>query len=211
LARLLKSSKQPDAAAVRTSTVKLEHDCEPVRKRIKIEQDVATAGDQECSRSSSSSSSDVWVKCDKYVLKNEDREIIERGRELTDKQIQYSQYLTKKQFLTIGDLHSTLLQSRQKSKLPENSLQVAHCGARHHSFKHTVDCKNRVDDSLFTSLDEETLATVHGYFSEQGSKCKAQGRMREVQKQNGTKDCGVFAVAFLTSSVLPGSAKKTFE
>jgi len=57
LAWLLKSNKQPYTAAV--CTCKLEHNCEPVRKKIKIEQD---AGDQECSRSSSSSSSsDVWV------------------------------------------------------------------------------------------------------------------------------------------------------
>jgi len=87
---------------------------------------------------------------------------------LTDKQIQYSQYLIKKQFSTIGGLHSTLLQSHQKSKLPENSLQVVHCGARHHwILASNIDCKKgvvNIYDSLFTSLDEETLATVHGYY-----------------------------------------------
>ena len=54
-------------------------------------------------------------------------------------------------------------------------------------------------DSLFTSLDEETLATVNSYFGEKGSKRKVRYRMQEVQKQIGTKDCGVFAIAFLTS------------
>jgi len=37
--------------------------------------------------------------------------IIETGGEMRDKIIQYSQYLVKKQFSTIGGLHSTLLQS----------------------------------------------------------------------------------------------------
>jgi len=94
-----------------TSTVKLEHNCEPVRKKIKIEQDVATTAAAAVMYGSSVKSI--------YVLKNEDREIIETGRELTDKQIQYSQYLIKKQFSKIGGLHSTLLESCQRANYRE--------------------------------------------------------------------------------------------
>ena len=56
---------------------------------------------------------------------------------MTDKIIQYSQYLVKKQFSIIGGLHSTLLQSHHKGRLPDNSLQVVHCSARHH-FKYRL-------------------------------------------------------------------------
>ena len=64
-----------------------------------------------------------------------------------------------------------------------------------------IDCKKgvvNIYDSLFTSLDEETLTTVNSYFGEKGSKRKVQYRMQEVQKQIEKKDFGVFAIAFLT-------------
>jgi len=84
---------------------------------------------------------DVWVKCDKPVLKCEDKKIIETGGEMTDKIIQYSQCLVRKQFSTIGGLHSTLLQSRYKGRLPDNSLQVVYCSARHHwILASNIDC-----------------------------------------------------------------------
>ena len=44
-----------------------------------------------------------------------------------------------------------------------------------------IDCKKgvvNIYDSLFTSLNEETLATVNSYFGEKGSKCKVQYRSR---------------------------------
>ena len=65
----------------------------------------------------------MWAKCDRHMLKNADKEVIETGMELTDRHIQYSQYLIKKQFSTIGGLCLTLLQSCQKHGLPINSLQ----------------------------------------------------------------------------------------
>ena len=48
-------------------------------------------------------------------------------------------------------------------------------------------------------MDEETLNAINIYFGEQNAKRRLQCKMVEVQTQKGTKDCGVFAVAFLTS------------
>ena len=65
-----------------------------------------------------------------------------------------------------------------------------------------IDCKKgvvNIYDSLFTSLDEETLTTVNSYFGEKGSKRKVQYRMQEVLKRIEKEDFIVFAIAFLTS------------
>jgi len=140
LAQLLKSGKQPDAADSSSSVRFKQPDklnCEPV----KIKEEVTV--DEACS--SGNLDNGVWVKCDKSVLKCEDKKIIKTGGEMTDKIIQYSQYLVKKQFSTIGGLYSTFLQSRHKGRLPDNSLQVVYCGARHHwILASNTDCKKEL-------------------------------------------------------------------
>ena len=146
---------------------------------------------------------DMWVKCDRQILYIANKEIIESGLELTDKHIQYAQYLLKKQFSTIGGLSSTLFQNQSRESLPNNSIQVIYCNARHHWIVvSNMECKKgvvNVYDSLFTFLDDETLGIIKNYFGDQSTKRKVQSNMAKVQKQKGTKDCGVYAVAFLTS------------
>ena len=146
---------------------------------------------------------DLWVKCGRHTLKKADKEIIESGSELTDRHIQYAQQLIKNQFSTIGGLHSTLFQSQSRESLPDNSIQVIYCSARHHWIVvSNMECKKgvvNVYDSLFTFLDDETVAIVKNYFGDKSAKRKVKYNMAKVHKQKGTKDCGVYAVAFLTS------------
>ena len=184
------------------SSVKFEVvECEAGSKKGEVEGKVndLVTGDSD----STTEDIDVWVKCDRQILRIADKEIIETGMELTDKHIQYAQYLIKKQFSTIGGLCSTLLQGRKKHSLPQNSLQVIYCSARHHwVVASNMECKKgvvNVYDSLFTTLDEETLDTINNWFGEPNAKRKIQYKMVQVQTQKGTKDCGVFAVAFLTA------------
>jgi len=66
-------------------------------KKAKLEV-IVTADDQ---TSSSHLEYEMWVRYDK----EEDKEVIEAGMELTYKQIQYSQY---KQFSTIGSIFINL-------------------------------------------------------------------------------------------------------
>ena len=75
--------------------------------------------------------SDVWVKYDTCVLNVKDKEIVDTGMELTDRYIQFSQHLIKKQFSTIGGLCSTLLQ-KKRHDLPQNSIKIIFCTIRHH-------------------------------------------------------------------------------
>ena len=194
-----KNLNQP-AADEPKCCVKIEAvECKLAIKKTKVDLATVDSDDTE----DDTMEADVWVKCDRYILKNADKEIIETGLELTDKHIQYLQYLIKTQFSTIGGLCSTLLQSCQKHSLPKNYLQVVYCSARHHWIvASNMECKKGVVnayDSLFTFLDVETLNTINNYFGEQNAKRRVQCKMVEIQTQKGTKDCGVFTVAFLTS------------
>lgn len=53
--------------------------------------------------------------------------------------------------------------------------------------------------NIYFSILGGRLTTIHRYFGEQNARHMVQCKMVEVQKQKATKDCGVFAVAFLTS------------
>ena len=147
------NSKNYDHPDEPNSSVKFEVvECEAGSKKGEVEGKVndLVTGDSD----STTEDIDVWVKRDRQILRIADKEIIETGMELTDKHIQYAQYLIKKQFLTIG-LCSTLLQGRKKHSLPQNSLQVIYCSARHHwVVASNMECKKgvvNVYDSLFTT------------------------------------------------------------
>jgi len=61
-----------------------------------------------------------------------------------------------------------------------------------------MECKKgvvNVYDSLFTFVDEETLGIIKNI----RAICKIHCNIAKVQKQKGSRDYGVFAVAFLTS------------
>lgn len=72
-----------------------------------------------------------------------------------------------------------------------------------------MDCNKgevNVYDSLFKDLDEETMDTITNYFGTESKKCRTENKkckvkckMIDVQVQKGSKDCGVFVIAFLTS------------
>ena len=116
-------------------------ECEPAIKKPKV--DLATVDSDDTK--DDTMEADVLIKCDRHILKNADKEIIETGLELIDKHIQYSQYLIKIQFSTIGGLCSTLLQNHQMHSLSKNSLQVVYCSSRRHWIvASNMECKKGV-------------------------------------------------------------------
>ena len=60
--------------------------------------------------------------------------------------------------------------------------------------------QGRVYDSLFRDIDDTTRSTIQGTFSH-----SIAITMPNVQKQNGPKDCGLFAVAFATILATEGN------
>ena len=125
---------------------------------------------------------------------------LQNGDELSDKRMQFAQKLIKEQFPLIGGVCSTLLQDKSFN-LPQNSLQIIHCSERHHWIAaFNIGCPHNsvnIYDSLFNDLDAATYQIIKNMYG--GDECEVS--MRKVQVQAGVKDCGVFAIPFMTSIV----------
>ena len=67
-------------------------ECEAASKKGKVN-DLVT-GDSD----NTTEDIDVWIKCDRQILRIADKDITETGMELTDKHIQYVQCLIKNNF-----------------------------------------------------------------------------------------------------------------
>ena len=77
-------------------------------------------------------------------------------------------------------------------------MQVVHCRSNHWILASTVHDDNSdrvmIYDSLYDNVDPGTLTVIHHLFGP-----TATPEILEVQKQHGTADCGVFAIAFATA------------
>ena len=142
------------------------------------------SADPESSASSSDSSmsvqttyangdTEIWVQYYRRRLNLNDKIILQRGDELSDKHIQFAQKLIKEQFPFIGGLFSTLLQEKCYN-LHDGSDQIIHCLGRHHWIAvSSVGCnKNSVHvyDSLFPDVDATTCALIKNIFG--GDECE---------------------------------------
>ena len=132
----------------------------------------------------------TWMRFNRNTFTISDRDKIPDGSRLNDRHINYAQNIIKCQF-SIKGLQSTLLQST--SRLPISELQIVHSKGNHCIVASTILTKpNSVDvyDSLYNSIDPESLKTIQNLF---GIK---EICMVEVQKQEGCDDCGLFAIVY---------------
>ena len=110
-----------------------------------------------------------------------------------------AQFIIKKQFLLLGGLQNTLLQEQIVIECTVNTIKIVHCNKRKHWVTVTTKwCqRNKVNvyDMLFNKLDFETKRVVKKMF---GLKKAGDINMVPVQKQQGSKDCGIFAIAIIT-------------
>lgn len=134
-----------------------------------------------------------------------DSEGLIMGNELSADEINLAQQFLKEQYSNLNGLKSTFLQSKQLNLTEnetKNKLQIIHCYSRHHwVVASTVGCtlnQVKVYDSLFSHCDMETEAIVDNLF--QWSKSiKLVVTVSRSQKQKGTADCGLFAIANATA------------
>ena len=146
--------------------------------------------------------SSIWITHDgRHSIHENERLMIEQGCELNDKHIGFAQNLIKSRFPLIGGLVSTLLQQKSvKGSCTTNTIQIIHCKKQKHWIvASTKWCKPgdiNIYDTLFSKLDAEGRAIVKQMFGLKQMKCI---NMVKVQKQQGTKDCGLFAIAMMTS------------
>ena len=126
------------------------------------------------------------------------------GQQLSDVEINFAHQLLKEQFPKINGLICTLYQEK-KAVLSEtsvqNKLQIVYCRTRHHWIAaSTLNCslgEVKVYDSLFYYCDEETKCIIAKLF--QCGPSKVTIKVAHTQKQKGSSDCGLFAIAFATA------------
>ena len=142
----------------------------------------------------------LWITFDRHILQMTDKAALEHGEELSDRHIQMAQSIMKKQFLLIKGLRNTLLQGQIVIGCTVNTIQIVHCNKRKHWVTVTTKwCqRNKVSvyDTLFDKLDFETKGVMKKMFA---LKKAGDINMVPVQKQQGSKDCGVFAIAIMAS------------
>ena len=128
---------------------------------------------------------------------------------LTDKHMNFARALLRKNYKSLAGLQSTLTLHKSKkipAKIAPRFLQIIHCRGCHWIVASTVGSypKAVVYDSLYTSVDKETLALLKQML---GSKVIIE--LGNGPKQDGTADCGLFAIA-TSVSLATGSQPKDF-
>ena len=79
----------------------------------------------------------------------------------------------------------------------ENYVQILHCRGCYWITISTIDCQTEmvnIYDSLFSDVDDETQKAIRKVFNESSISFS----LPKMQRQKGTNDCGLFAVAFAT-------------
>ena len=133
------------------------------------------------------------------------------GECLTDKHINFAEKLLSRQFKSISGLRSTLTLSKSKrltAKSASNALQILHCKGCHWIAASTINTypKVAVYDSLYSSIDEATVKILRQMFG-----AKAEIELKDGPKQDGTSDCGLFAIATCVSLASDGTLPSEFE
>ena len=137
----------------------------------------------------------VWLRIQNVVLRLSDKTVLLNG-ELNDKIINAAQKLLLQKFPSLQGLRSTLVQDHIGCWV-DNYLQVVHSRSNHWITASTIGCQPgeiEVYDSLYDEVDAATKNKLEATFAR-----KIQYIVPRVQKQQGFKDCGLFALAFATN------------
>lgn len=160
----------------------------PPSKQIKIEP-----------HSVDSKVSSTWAQLGGIVLSSEDRATIIDGDKLNDKHINFAHQMLKKQFLNLNGCQSTLLQAKQPLANCEQVIQIVHARGDHwmalSTFGADANLVN-VYDSVYHTLDEDTESVIKNLLKKM---YPLQIRITNIQKQEGSRDCGLFSIAAITA------------
>ena len=154
------------------------------------------AGDESYSKRHSN----IWVSFKQLQLNQDDKRILANGQWLNDKHISMAQSLIQNQFPKLNGLMSSLLQLNKPLPNSTNALQVINTGRSHWVLISTINCLQgevRLYNPLYTSLSSETKTIIAQLMCTE--KPSVAVHIMNVSKQAGTQDCGLFAIAFMTS------------
>lgn len=141
-----------------------------------------------------------WVQFATIVLTKTDKDQIIAGEKLDDRHIDVAQGFLKQQFPCISGLQSPLLQKKKLLRTQDShqhQIQIIHSRGDHWIVASTVladDGQVKVYDSVYRTLDRETLNIISNIFN--GSNAK---ELVPIHRQTGGRDCGVYAIAISTA------------
>ena len=147
----------------------------------------------------------TWIQHGSYRLTKHHRSLLCGNGLLEDCHMGASQFLIQKQFPEIGGLYNTLLLQKISLIKPfENSanLQIVHVSGYvgHWIVVSTIGCDKEevnVYDSLYPSINDNTETIIACFLHTKAPNIKIN--MMNVAKQKGSTDCGLHAIAILTS------------
>ena len=153
----------------------------------------------DCDNSSvtgSKESNNVWMKIQDITLTLEDKHIVLDGHRLKDQHINSVHRLLKQQFPSLNGLRLSLLQDEMKGPTC-NAIQILHVMTNHWILTATYKSSKMVHvyDSVYSSLDQSTAKSIQRIFH--CNPCHI--RVESVQKQYGSNDCGMYAIAYATA------------
>jgi hypothetical protein len=185
-----KSGSTHESIAIKTTQ---DCDGEPPSKKMKLASDHIILDGEDPVISNAGVAPVMWLEMNNIILTKADRRIIVTGE---DKHIHFAQMMLKNQFQEILGLQSTLLLSAGKHtciSLPPSN--VIHTRGNHWLVVSTIRCASKVQvfDSIYSDIDKHTRELLLKLF---GTDVNIQ--MQNAPKQQGIKDCGVFATAICT-------------
>ena len=146
-----------------------------------------------------SSHSTLWLQCKDITLVVNDKFTIESSERLQDQHLNFGQRLLKESFPDMHGLRLTLLQDKSHTHPVSNAVQILFVRGNHWITVHTKEKGKvvHVYDSLYSTVDPTTARTIQTTFH-----CSMVNiRLEPCQKQKGSVDCGLFALAYATSIV----------
>ena len=170
---------------------------------IQKNEETITISTDECTSSSTSKGKgkpDIWVICNGYRLYNKNKQQLLNGKELTDMHINGACTLLREQYPEIGGNESTLYQQYDRAlRQPTNAIQILHIHPNHWAVMSTLGCEENIIeyyDSLFNNVALSTKTTITKLLQPKES---FTVRIKNVAKQIGGTECGLYAIAYCVS------------
>ena len=140
-----------------------------------------------------------WLTLNDIQLFEADKADIIKGAELNDKHMDFAQAIIRNQFKKLAGLQSTLalpVHPRPLITPAHPFLQIIHSKGNHWIVASSIASPPTVQvfDSLYSSVDDMTTRLLMNLFG-----MNVTVEMGPCPQQDGTADCGVFAIATCTA------------
>ena len=166
----------------------------------KNEETITISTDESTSISKGKGKPDIWIICNGYRLYNKNKQQILNGKELNDIHINGACALLREQYPEIGGMESTLYQQYDRALMqPTNAIQILHINSNHWAVMSTLGCEQNIIeyyDSLYNNISLSTKSTITKLLQ---SKESFTVRIKNVAKQLGGTECGLYAIAYCVS------------